>query len=1035
MGNTCTTRRGIVRAFALALILALPAGQAPGQSKALVDSYQKVLGLAKQGRFAEAIPHGIEALSLGLKELGPEHPQTADLAANLAYLYSSAGQPDKAEPLFLRALQVKEKALGRDSPRLVSLLGSLAGFYRATGRPTKAIPLYRRLLAIREKAQGAEHADVAKVLDDLSTLMFNAGRYRYAEPLFRRLVELRGKLHGAEHTQTAVAVNNLAALYQRLGRYDDARPLYERALKVYERAFGPEHLEVATTLNNLALMHQENGDFTAAEPLYKRSLAIREGKLGPDHPMVAHSLNNLALLRKEQGRYGEVEALYKRALAITEKARGPDHPDVGTVLNNLAGVYVRDERHEEAAELYRRDLAIREKTYGPDHPLLAATLNNLAVLHQEMEDLDGAGEVFQRALAIQERSLGAAHPRVASALNNVARVFRAKGLLAETEPLYRRSLQIMADSFGAEHPRVAATLVNLAGLQRLRGKPDGALATVRHATAINRARAARGDGAKSAGSLAEQRANRAGYLAHVEVLAERPDADAQLIDEAFQVAQLARATGTAGAVARMSARFAAGDDRLAKLVRTRQDAVELWRLLDARLLEAASRPPDRRDPQREKQIRAKLRDLEGKLAQLDKLLAGEFPSYAQLAAPSPAEIASVQKLLAHGDGLIAYLAGGQETYLWVLRRDRVRFFRLDISAEDLDATVEELREGLIPEPGEDVPAFDAPLAHDLYQVLFAAAETALDGVRHLYVVPDSGLQSLPLGVLISAAPSGDFTDFSGYRHGRWLARRYALTVLPSVGALPALRRFAARARAGKPFVGFGDPRLAPEGGETRGIDATALFARGGIADADAVRALPSLPDTAGELSAIAGLLRAGEQDVILGAAATEPRVKATDLSDTRVVAFATHGLVSGDISGLAEPALVMTPPEKSTAADDGLLTASEVAQLKLNADWVILSACNTAADDGSPGAEGLSGLAKAFFYAGSRALLVSHWPVVSESTVRITTGIFQALEAEPAIGRAEALRRARLAMIDDAAKPHFAHPMFWAPFVVVGDGG
>ena len=111
-----------------------------------------------------------------------------------------------------------------------------------------------------------------------------------------------------------------------------------------------------------------------------------------------------------------------------------------------------------------------------------------------------------------------------------------------------------------------------------------------------------------------------------------------------------------------------------------------------------------------------------------------------------------------------------------------------------------------------------------------------------------------------------------------------------------------------------------------------------------------------------------------------------DLSDYRVLAFATHGLVSGELSGLGEPALVFTPPETGTEADDGLLTASEIATLELDADWVILSACNTAAADGTPGAEGLSGMAKAFFYAGARALLVSHWAVNSEAAVFSDSG-------------------------------------------------
>src|SRR5205085_10633224 len=137
--------------------------------------------------------------------------------------------------------------------------------------------------------------------------------------------------------------------------------------------------------------------------------------------------------------------------------------------------------------------------------------------------------------------------------------------------------------------------------------------------------------------------------------------------------------------------------------------------------------------------------------------------------------------------------------------------------------------------------------------------------------------------------------------------------------------------------------------------------------------------------------------------------------------FATHGLVAGDVKGLGEPSLALTLPQKPTEKDDGLLTASEIAALRLNADWVVLSACNTMAGD-KPGAEALSGLARAFFYAGARAVLVSHWAVDSRAAARLTISTFEILKAEPSIGRAEALRRAMLAYMDDSSDPHNAYP-------------
>jgi len=219
------------------------------------------------------------------------------------------------------------------------------------------------------------------------------------------------------------------------------------------------------------------------------------------------------------------------------------------------------------------------------------------------------------------------------------------------------------------------------------------------------------------------------------------------------------------------------------------------------------------------------------------------------------------------------------------------------------------------------------------------------------------------------------------------------------------------------------------------------FFRNGLANVEEVRAQYPLPETADELCLVAHASGADPDNVYLGERASEKIVKAlsTDgkLSRARVVHFATHGLLAGETEILtgskAEPALLLTPPELASEEDDGLLTASEIAQLKFDADWVVLSACNTAAGDSDQqGVEALSGLARAFFYAGARALLVSHWAVNSEATVHLITKSFDELKADPKIGRAEATRRSMLRLIGRGGG--YAHPSIWAPFVVVGEG-
>jgi CHAT domain-containing protein len=214
--------------------------------------------------------------------------------------------------------------------------------------------------------------------------------------------------------------------------------------------------------------------------------------------------------------------------------------------------------------------------------------------------------------------------------------------------------------------------------------------------------------------------------------------------------------------------------------------------------------------------------------------------------------------------------------------------------------------------------------------------------------------------------------------------------------------------------------------------------KGGAADVADLRRWEPLPETADELCEVAHDLGVDPTThVYLSGAATETKVNQLSeegsLAKYKIVHFATHGAVAGEVTRASEPGLLLTPPEQANETDDGYLSASEIAGLKLDADWVILSACNTAAGEAT-GAEALSGLARVFFYAGARSLLVSHWEVASDATVKLITKAIAELKADPKIGRAEALRRSMLSMIN-SGKDYEAHPAFWAPFVLVGEGG
>jgi len=1025
-----------------------------------------------QGRYADAEPLYRRSLAIAEKVFGPEHRSVADILTNLATMLRLQGRIGEAEALFLRSLAIYENALGPNHPGIANSLNNLALLYSGQARYNEAESLDKRNLAIREKALGPDHPDVAMSLNNLAEIYREQGRYAEAEPLYRRFVAIQEKVFGRDHATVAIGLSNLGLLYQTQGRYAEAEPLFQRSLAIRENAFGPVDTNVALALNNLAMLYKDQGRYGDAERLIKRSIAIFDKVLGPDSPSLATGINNLSVLYLQQGRYAEAEALARRDLGIREKTLVPDHPDTATSLNNLGGVYDAQLRYAEAEPLYQRSLAIRMKVFGPDHPAIAAALNSLAVLYQKQGRYAEAEQIYVRSLeikakalgpdhpdvalalgnlgsmyntmgrhteaervllrsvAIFEKALGPDHPSVATSLNNLGYLRNVQGRYAEAETLFARVLAIKEKSLGPDHPDLAGSLGNMVGLYRAEHLPSKALPFSRRAVAIFSHRFARPDT-----SSAEKWQWQPAFWDDIALIDAVGDGGRDaVVAETFSIAQLAHASDAGKAVERMATRFAAGTGALAAIVRERQDLATYWKELDKRIVRAASLAPDQRAAADEARLRADFGAASKRMEALDRRIAAEFPEYVELSNPRPLSVPEVQALLGPDEALLMTLVAKDETWLWAIRRDRAALFRLDITAAALKQEVMALRSTLDPNLNPGWAPFPAGRAYVLHQKLLAPAAGLLDGSTHVLFVPDGALESLPLGVLVTRPPAADPVEREDHRAVAWFIRDHAVSVLPSVGSLRSLRRFSNRTKASLPFIGIGDPMLSGATGDVRGVKVAGLF-RGGLADVDEIRHLPPLPETADELKAVAKVVGAKDSDLYMGLRATEPILRKAGLDRYQIIEFATHGLISGELKRLAEPALVLTPPAVATLEDDGLLTASKIATLSLDADWAVLSACNTAAADGSPDAGGLSGLAKAFFYAGARSLLVSHWNVASGAAVKLVTGAFAAQAKDPGIGRAEAVRRSMLAMMDDPSNPsYFAHPMAWAPFVLAGEG-
>lgn len=501
------------------------------------------------------------------------------------------------------------------------------------------------------------------------------------------------------------------------------------------------------------------------------------------------------------------------------------------------------------------------------------------------------------------------------------------------------------------------------------------------------------------------------------------------IAEAFVLADVARWQSVQKAVTGSALRFAAGTPELSQQIRKVQDAEDELQAVYKNLISQRSAPPGRQLPTVIQTMEARITTLRTSLQNGRTDIRRQFPQYDTLINPSPTSFVQARKALLLNEALLSIYVTARGSYVWASGPDgALRFHFTDRNSTWVADQVRRLRQSVDLTTGVSpghVP-FDLEAGSSLYQALLAPVEAAWSKADTLLVVANDTLGQIPFSML----PTQDARPVSAetgaaqaqYRSTAWLARKVAIAYLPSVSSLVTLRGLPAAKAARKAFIGFGDPDFGDS------TDGTA------VPGTRRAAVLESLPDTRDEIQAIAAALTADPRsDTFFGAQASRQNVLGSDLSDRRVVAFATHGLIAGDLPGLDQPALALAPGAGQQISA-GLLTLEDVLKLHLDADLVVLSACNTAAPDGSA-AEAISGLGRGFYHAGARAVLATHWAVETVSARLLVTRLFERYARDVGVSRANALRLAMVELMDAESAGTYAHPAFWAPYALYGDPG
>ena len=885
--------------------------------------------------------------------------------------------------------------------------------------------------------QAAQLSDLEEVkrLNQQVVQLHREGKYTEALPLAERAMAISEKALGSEHPAFAESLHNFANLHRAKGDYAKAEPLLQRAMAIREKALGSEHAAFGESLNTLAELYREKGDYVRAESLHKRALAIREKALGSEHPGVAQSLNNLALLYSLKGDYVRAEPLFKRALAIREKVFGAEHHSVATTLNTLAGVYVDKGDYVRAEPLYQRAIAIREKVFGAVHPSLATSLSNLATLYSEKGDHIKAEQLEQRALAIREKVFGAEHPFVAVSLYNLAGLYVAKGDYVRAESLYKRDLAISEKLQGAQHPEVAKTLRKLAALYELKGDLTQAVQFLNRATNVGEHNLAL---ILTTGSEEQKRL-------YLDTLSDETDATVSLHVRSAprdpQAARLALIT-----ILRRKGRVLdAMSDQIGALRRrlNPEDRFLLEQLSAARS-QLATLILKGRGQTAHAQHQAELAKLETEVERHEEAVSARSAEFR--AQSQPVTLEAVQQTLPEGTALVEWVSyrpvnakalkkeerfGAARYVAYILRNEGAPSVVELGDAASIDADIARLRGALMNRQSPDVKEGARALDERVMRPVRALAGDA----TQLLVSPDGELNLIPFEALVD-------------EQGRYLVERYSFAYLTSGRDLLRLQT---RRESKSPPVVVADPAFGEPAVVASRADAGRSDDAGGGARLDYSQVFfGPLPGVGDEVRALKNLLP--QATFLTKEQATEATVKR--VSGPSILHIATHGFFlpndppmgnrasaqSKDGTRLGKwVAYAENPMLRSGLAlaganqgrsgdDDGVLTALEATTLDLwGTKLVVLSACDTGVGEVKNG-DGVYGLRRALFLAGTESQLMSLWPVSDRSTRELMAEYYKGLVQNA--GRGEALRRVQLKMLRNKSR---SHPYYWASFILAGE--
>lgn len=984
-------------------------------------------------------------------------------------------------PLLCKICKTKDRDINHPKPEVrINNLTHMAARSHKKGKTSLAKEYLKKAEELFNKTKASHHLNARFFLRS-SIIYKDIGEYSYAVKMAERALQYVKQLRGPGRGIQVVAYGLLGEIHAAAGNAEASAEAADNAENVFSEIDysrvpgGVLHFYTyweARTFIARAYSDQANGKLREAEKGYYKILeklddVVQEIKgfyVAKTADVMGYKLVENLLA---QGRVSEADFQSRKAVKYTLEQFGRDNFITAKALNGLIKVLLARGEIEDAKKLFFVTEKIYKNILIAESSLALANFRKLLVEALITEgDWEGAERELKKIYHALENDKKAQELFFKSN-SSWAIVLLNQDKLSEAQKVANNSIRYSKEIYGDKHVKTALSQGVLAMIKLKQGKGKLAREHFKSISPILTDKKTSSEFRHDAGIDSQ----------HMKIIVDTyldllsiafSKGDKKAAEEAFYLVQSIQGKDTQRTVASSAARSSIKNPELIALVRKEQDATQKIEAGYNKLANLLAVDSSKYNSSLSKKLKSEIESLNQARESILDEIRSRFSGYDDLVRPKPVSFSDAKNTLKEDESLILTYSGKKKLYVWtLLSNGRMAYRASNISKLKLKTLVSQLRESLDLQVSslKDVPEFNVALSNKLYNAILAPSEYLWGGSRHLIIVPDAVLGSLPFSVLVTDKQSNKTSSnlhFSKYRNEAWLAKTHATSYSPSVITLKILRNKKPDIKTNKLFAGFGNPvfgkRKAALGSSSAVIKsrgAIKLTMRGlrktrkGSLDNKQVTSsnldmLVALPETEDEVLQVARALKVKEKgNVFLGFSANEKRIKNMMLNNRSVLMFATHALLPGDLDGLVQPAIALSAPTKAlgTGKNDGLLTMGEIMGLDLNADWVVLSACNTGAASGK-GATAISGLGQAFFYAGARSLLVSHWPVETTSAKEITTGLFEKQTKDTSLTRAIALNETVKELInkkiykDKSGRELFsyAHPVFWAPFTVVGDG-